>query len=167
MCASLVPGKSSGSVRDAVVKLLVKEHPLKLAEIHRAVRKESGLEVSLQGVKKAVVSLVGEGVLEKDSSKAYEISKKWIFSSKAFFDSLSRFYGSRSNSRVFNSLFSGGDYGEYHLKSLFELDNFWGDLLIYFGDNLSNEDTKEFAMYNNLGWWYLINYGSETATGTS
>lgn len=61
-------------------------------------------------------------------------------------------------------MFREQDYGEYHLSSLFELDNFWTDLLIYLADTVDSKQRKMPAyFYNNLGWWFLINYGSEVS----
>lgn len=153
--------KRRSVVRNQILKVLSKEYPLSLAAMHRKLRKNFGLDVSFQGTIKAANLLVENGVLERNSSKEYKISKKWVLESKRFFDSLSKSYNTRGNSRVFNSNFNESDYAEYKLGSLFELDNFWSDFLVFIADNFKPSEKKEIAMFNNLGWWFLINYGQE------
>ncbi len=153
--------KKGGTVRNQIVAVLAKRHPLLLSEIHKVLMKDFGSRVSLQATSKAARMLLSEGILARNEAKGFMISRNWIFDSKKFFDSLAESYSTRSKSRVFNELFKGGDYGEYHLKSLFELDNFWCDLLIHIAENARKPEEKEFAMWNNLGWWFLINYASE------
>lgn len=152
------------AVRNQILRVLAKEHPLSLMNIHRRIARNFGARVSFQATSKAANALVEGGVLERGAKKEYAISRKWILDSKKFFDSLVSSYGTKANAKVFNRLFHDQDYAEYRLNSLFELDNFWADLLIYFADSLSEKERAERAyFYNNLGWWFLINYGSEVS----
>ncbi|GEM_PF-3835263 len=151
-------------VRNQILRVLAKEHPLSLMNIHRRLARDFGARVSFQATRKAANALAEGGVLERGAKKEYAISRKWILDSKKFFDSLVVSYGTKANAKVFNKLFHDQDYAEYRLNSLFELDNFWADMLIYFADHLSPAERGERAyFFNNLGWWFLINYGSEVS----
>ncbi|HLC79758.1 MAG TPA: hypothetical protein VJG83_05050 [archaeon] len=149
------------TVKNQLVQILSKEHPLSLANMHRKIAQKFSSRVSFQGIRKAATMLVDEGVLFRNESKEYEISKKWIFDSKKFFDSLSVSYNTRANSKVFAREFLEGDYGQYRLKSLFELDNFWTDMLLYCAENIGKDEPKSCISYNNIHWWFQINYGNE------
>ncbi len=158
------PAQKKDTVGSQILSVLAKEHPLSLMNIHRRLARDFGSRVSFQATRKAANALALGGVLERGAKKEYAISRRWILGSKKFFDSLVASYGTKANAKVFNSLFRDQDYAEYRLGSLFELDNFWVDMLIYFADRLSPPERRERAyFYNNLGWWFLINYGSEVS----
>lgn len=157
------PAKISGTVRGQIVQVLSKEHPLSLTDLHRKISKRFGSRVSFQAARKAANMLLDEGILLRNHSKEYEISKKWILDSKRFFDSLSDAYVSKAGKKVFGKLFSEGDYAEYKLTSLYELDNFWSDMLVHLADNIRDDELHEIVAYNNCAFWFLINYGSEVS----
>lgn len=69
-------------VRNLIVQLLAKEHPLSLMNIHKRLEKNFGTRVSFQATRKAAKTLVEAAVLSRNSNKEYEISRKWIFDSK-------------------------------------------------------------------------------------
>ncbi len=151
------------TVKNQIVRLLSSEHPLSLASIHRALYKKFHSDVSFQAVRKAANSLIEGRILGKNEKKEYAISREWILGSKKFFDSLAAFYQTRAKSRIFDGTINQGNYNEYHLSSLFELDNFWTDILVHWADNIEPSEPRDAAVFNNLHWWFLINYGNEMA----
>ncbi len=159
----LTAQKGKELVKIQIIQVLSKEHPLSLMKLHRKLGKEFKTSVSFQATRKAANLLLDAGVLSKNQSKEYEISKKWIFDSKKFFDKLSETYYSKVHSKVFNKLFKEQDYAEYKLSSLFELDNFWSDIMLQWVDNLASGEPKEVLGGLNFGWWWMINLGNETS----
>ncbi len=83
MDPSLLSDPQASNTKAAVFLVLTKRHPLSLTEIFENVRDNFPKEITYQGVRKAVLSLVKTGVIEKDSAGRYAISKKWIEMQKA------------------------------------------------------------------------------------
>lgn len=154
------PGKKDTSAAK-ILQILAKEHPLTLMGIYRKLKAEHRAEMSFQAVRKAANQLADAGVLAKSREKEYEISSKWIFDSKKFFDGLSKSYRTKAKTRFKAEISNDRGYSEYHLSNLFELDNFWTDVLIHWADNFEKSEPKITATYNNCHWWFLINLGNE------
>lgn len=157
-----MPGKK-GTAGDKILQILAKNHPLTLMGIYRELKSEHKMEISFQAARKAANVLSDSGILTRNAKKEYEISREWILESKKFFDTLSRAYQTRAKSKIYGKMPQGQDYAEYHLSTLFELDNFWTDMLIRWADNIGKSEPKITVTYNNCHWWFLINLGNEMA----
>ncbi len=73
-------GKNT-DVKSLVFTILTKEYPLKLIELTNYIRKRYGKSVTFQAVRKAVLGLMEEEVLQQESY-GYSISKEWVKNSK-------------------------------------------------------------------------------------
>jgi len=147
-------------VKELSIFLLSKEFPLQLIEIKRKLKEEFSLEVSFQAVKKAVNSLESEGIIKKEN-KAFSLDRKWISESKKFFDGLSSRTVSKGGTRKgFNP-----DYKKknvFFFSDLYELDNFWADLMYDWMNNVEKGEKKILTGQSPFGWWFLLNFASET-----
>jgi hypothetical protein len=86
-------GSSDVSVKDAIISILVQGKPLSAKSIHREIIKTWGLNVSYQGVHKAINGLADSGVIYKSGS-TYDLNKKWISKLKDFIYKIDDSYGS-------------------------------------------------------------------------
>lgn len=156
-----LPGKGAKkqTAADRTIQILSKTHPLALTAIFRKLKGEYKMDISFQAARKAASQLVENGVLTRNEKKEYEISRKWILESKKFFDNLVDEYQNRGKN--FSGTFKNENYAEYKFNTLFELDNFWNDLLMHWANNLEKNEPKEVCSYNNCHWWFLINLGYE------
>ncbi|MFH1664246.1 MAG: hypothetical protein ABH986_05600 [archaeon] len=147
-------------VKELSVLLLSREFPLQLIEIKKRLKEEFSVDVSFQAVKKAVDSLEEEGIIKKEG-KSFFLDKKWISESKKFFDALT----SRNVSKVGTRKGFNADYkkkNSFFFSDLYELDNFWADLMYEWINNIEKEEKKILTGQSPFGWWFLLNFASET-----
>jgi hypothetical protein len=153
--------ESSNNVKDLVFTILTHEQPLSLIELTNRIKKQYNLGVTYQAVRKAVDTLINQGVLAK-SRKRYSISKKWILSVKNFFDKLLTTYETKTPVKMFHSELAKEDYAVYTFNNLLDLDNFWAGIMEHWANHLKQGDCKEYLSYCHYSFWFLINLGSET-----
>lgn len=149
------------SVKEAAMEVLGEEYPLSLIEIKKRVYGKYFLDVSFQAVRKAVNSLLNEGIVER-KGKEYSLNRKWIKEQKNLFDSLSREYSVKSGARRKQVSIKGKNFEEFTLNNLYELDNFWADIMMEWADNIGKNEKRIHVGKNHYAWWFLLNYGSET-----
>ena len=151
--------EESKNVKDMVFTILTSEQPLSTMELTNRIKKQYALNITYQGVRKAVDSLNKQNVLTKKGKK-YAINKEWILKTKSFFDKLLTTYEVGKQLKTFTNELAKENYAIYTFNNLLDLDNFWGDLQIYWADHKG----KEYFAYCNYNWWFLINLGHETKT---
>ncbi len=147
-------------VKELSVILLSREFPLQLIEIKRKLKTEFSLDVSFQAVKKAVNALEEEGVVKKEG-KSFALDKKWISESKKFFDALTSRFVSKIGTRKALKR-ETGNINTVFFSDLYELDNFWADLMFDWLGKIEKGEKKVSAGHCHYGWWVLINFASDT-----
>lgn len=152
-------GEDTKNVKDLVFTILTTEQPLSIIELSNRIRKSYNVSVTYQAVRKAIDTLHSQGVLIK-AKKKYSIDRTWALKLKSFFDNLLATYECKTTVKLFNTELAKEDYAVYTLNSLFDLDNFWGDVQMYWADH--EKTNRNFYSYTYYNWWMLINLGRET-----
>lgn len=162
MLKLVIPGinQNSKQTKDLVFNILVAYQDLSLMQIYTKIKKEYNVSITYQAVRKAAESLIIEGVLIKEQRR-YSLNQKWILNLKHFLDKLAQSKAFGKKTTRFQSNNIKDKYAVYKLESLFELDLFWGDVLIYLAKKAAN--TKHAISTNivHYTWWLLINLGRE------
>ena len=122
-----LPFGRKNNVKNLVFSILINEYPLKIIELTNYIRKRYGKSVTFQGVRKAVIELVSEGVLERKEN-SFSIDKDWIKESKETIDRLyiKLFEDDRSSKKI-DSI--EGDVTVLTFDSLNELMKYWQNLV--------------------------------------
>ncbi len=145
--------------KDLIFTILTKESNLTYMQIYNRIKKSYNISITYQAVRKAVDSLNKEDLLKKQDRK-YSISKDWLINLKLFIDKTLTKYETGKEIHEFTEELAKEDYAVYTFNNLLDLDNFWGDIMIYWADH--EKENKEFLGYGHYGWWFLINLGRET-----
>lgn len=82
-----LPYFEASSVRGIIFEILRNEYPLKLIDLANILRRRYGKTISYQAVRKAVHSLIEEGVAEREGH-TYRLSKSWAHDCKKMMDAL-------------------------------------------------------------------------------
>jgi hypothetical protein len=148
-----VPGGDPTSAKDAVFSALTKSQPLSLAQLTRAIRTSYRISITYQGVRKAVASLLDDGVLEKND-KTYRINRSWVSYARSYLERLERAEPETTSTAT------GKQFGEYSFTSLYELDAFWGTVL----ESWARKAPASEELVADVGhaWWMILNLGKET-----
>jgi len=154
-------GEETKTGKDIVFSIISRQQPLSTIEIFRIARREYNVGLTYQAIKKAIDMLVKQHVLSKED-KLYRIDKAWLMTVKKTVDNLLTNYESGKQVKGFSIDFSKDQYAVYTLTNLFDLDNFWDDILVYLSDNLPSSEDQSFVAQINYSWWLLINLGRET-----
>lgn len=147
------------NVKDAVLGVLSNEFPLSLKKIFVKVKKQYGLNVTYQGVRKAVNSLEDAKVIKKENLE-YSISKDWILNARTFVQRLHETYFEARKGEA-QAKVGSKSYKEFRIEALFELDNFWYSIIIDYINRAKNASKTSISITGNQ-WWMIINLGSET-----
>jgi len=153
------PGEESKHVKDIVFTILTQEPNLSIMELTNKIKRNYNLGITYQAVRKAVDALHSQNVLKK-TNKTYSINKEWVLKLKSFFDKLLTTYETKTPIKLFHNEFAKEDYAVYTFNNLLDLDNFWGDIMVYWADH--EKGKKEYFSYSHYHWWLLINLGHET-----
>jgi len=120
------PGAYKKATKDLIVSILAREHPLTLKQILQRMRRQYGVSVSYQAVRKSARALADDKVLSA-KGREYEISKGWISEAHAFIDELSKAY--LAEWKPMRKMEVGEDVIVYTLDSIYDAERLWGDLL--------------------------------------
>ncbi len=121
------PGAYKKAVKDLLVSILAREHPLTLKQLLQRIRRQYGVSVTYQAVRKSAKALAEDKVLSA-KGREYEISKEWISEAHAFIDELSKAY--LAEWKPMRKMEVGEDVTVYTLDSIYDAERLWGDLLL-------------------------------------
>src|SRR3989344_2091602 len=119
--------EKTSSVKDMAFSVLMHEFPLSLMKILNAVNKQYNKSFSFQAVRKAVLQLVEEGVLEKEGKE----------------------FSENKGSKVQVS----GNTTFYTLPTLVDLDYMWNGLI---RQALNDQKTVKVITFKSVHFWFLI-----------
>ncbi len=72
------------NTKNLVIMVLAGEWPLSVQDIYDTIHENYDPKVTYQGVRKAVLQLIGQGILEKNAKGQFKISHKWAESINRF-----------------------------------------------------------------------------------
>ncbi|MDD5254070.1 MAG: hypothetical protein PHG05_03110 [Candidatus Nanoarchaeia archaeon] len=158
-----IPGveEKTKNTKDLIFNILILEHPLSMIELTKKIRKSYNLSITYQAVRKAVNSLTFHKILSKKNKK-YELNKEWILKLKNLFDKFLLEYEGGKKAYIFTQNQANEDYAIYTFNNLFDLDNFWGDVMRQWANNTKFNEPKETVGVFHYSFWFLINLGRET-----
>jgi hypothetical protein len=152
-------GEDTKNAKDLVFTILTQEQPLSIIELSNKIKKQYVISITYQAVRKAVDNLHAQNVLTK-TGKKYAINKEWLLKLKSFFDKLLTKYENKTTLKLFHTEFAKEDYALYTFNTLYELDNFWDEVMTYWADH--EKENKDYYSHAHYHWWLLINLGKET-----
>ncbi len=130
--------------------VLMHEFPLSLMKILCAVNKQYNTSFSFQAVRKAVLQLVEEGVLEKEG-KEFLVNKEWILKVIKFGNTLQRQYFTTEHKG--SKVQIGGNTIVYTLPTLVDLDYIWNGLI---RQALHDPKAEKVITFKATHFWFLI-----------
>ena len=101
------------------------------------------------------------GAVVRDG-KPYQISKEWLLATKSSVDQLLLAYDERRNRAAAMAQLVSEDHSVFTLHSLYELDNFWGDVFKTCYQKISPDDPRGIVCCWHYTWWLVFNFGRET-----
>jgi len=123
----VLPFGRPSSVKNLVFSILSYEHPLKIVELTNLIRKRYGRQATFQAVRKAVIELAEEGILEK-TRDGFQIDAKWVFDVKKSLDKL--YTDLQSKDTPPESIRSiEGDISVFTFTTLNDLMKFWEQII--------------------------------------
>ncbi len=88
------------STKDLIVHLLLQEHPITAKKVYNRLRIGAGKNITFQGVYKALMELVEEGVVVKNPENEYELSIEWVFALKKFVEKAEKEYSENTQTTL-------------------------------------------------------------------
>jgi hypothetical protein len=147
--------------KEFVFQILLTEFPLTVSELTVKIKDRFHVTLTYQAVRKAVSALVTAQVLLKQD-KTYSINKNWLLQTKATIDELLLCYERGAAGHTFNENLATQGYSTYTARTLFELDNFWGETLLDLSKEYDPKETNCIHACWHYAWWMVINLGQET-----
>ena len=154
-------GEETKASKDIVFSILRQQQPLSAIQIVNISRRQYNVGLTYQAITKAINALVEQQVLIKEE-RLYRINKTWLMQLKSTVDELLMNYDTGKQKTSFSTDFTKDKYASYTLANLFDLDNFWNDILIHLASNLQPSEHRSFVGHVHYSWWLFINLGQET-----
>jgi hypothetical protein len=147
--------------KDLIFSILADSGKHNLAELTRLIYQHYRLKLTYQAVRKATRKLHLAGIIDVQDGR-YFIRRSWLIAVKRRVDAL-LVHGQRSAANTLPRRPASPEaQGVYHLNSLFDLDNFWGDMVLDYCSGLKATPKPTFYSIAHYAWWMLINLGQET-----
>jgi hypothetical protein len=148
-----------GSVSSAalIVETLAARGELTLSELHAALFTGFHYRISYQGVRKVVLGLQEDGVLNSSSGK-FTLNRHWLLKARGAVDRLLTMSSLVSGHKQLASL---ENFDLYHAGSLYAADTFWGELLVQLCEEEKPKDHYLLSL-NHYAFWLPLNTGRET-----
>ncbi len=121
-----IPMSGSSDIKNLVFSILTEEYPLKIIELTNFIRRRYGKSVTFQGVRKALMQLVNEGVVIKQNNE-FLVNKEWVQKSKIFLDKLYlKLVEGKEKAKNYDSI--GGEVSVFVFNSINEMMRVWEDI---------------------------------------
>lgn len=149
----------ANTVRNLVFSILIHEYPLKIIQLTNLIKKRYGKNVTFQAVRKAILELVEEEVLEK-KDKRFSINKNWIRESKKTIDEIYQtIYQEKAQPKKIDSI--GEEISVFSFNSLNEMMKFWQNLIEDWFRKFKPGDPKINCFQGSHGWEGLLHPDTE------
>lgn len=123
-----LPMGGNSDIKNLVFSILVDEYPLKIIELTNYIKRRYGKSVTFQGVRKAILQLVDEGIVKKEDNN-FLIDKEWVKTSKDFLNELYMKMVSVPEEKKKNTYDSlGEDLSIFIFDSINEMMSVWQEL---------------------------------------
>src|SRR3989338_1322121 len=124
----ILPMNGSSEIKNLVFTILTEEYPLKIIELTNFIRRRNGKTVTFQGVRKAVMQLVTQGVVVKENNE-FMIRKEWVQQSKQFLDKLYlKMIEGEKSKKPMKCDSIGGEVSVFVFDSINDMVKVWEDL---------------------------------------
>ena len=148
------------STRDLIFSILSTRFPLSLMELHTELRKQTKLRISYQGVRRALLLMKRDSIVIKKNT-SYLLNPTWLEAAKTSLD-IAYELSKSGRERRFNLQDLSAPITQYTCNSLYEADNFWGDLLFSYTVSRLTTGAVTIVSLNHSAWSMLFNTGRET-----
>jgi hypothetical protein len=154
-----LPFGKPDNVKNLVFTILVQERELKLIDLTNRIKKKYGKSVTFQGVRKATLELVQDGVvLQKE--KSFSINKNWVRDAKGTLDKLySTIFQEKAKEKAVESI--RGEVSVFTFSSLNEMMRFWQDLIDDWYQHFSKGDYPLNCWQGAHSWECLLHPDKE------
>jgi len=150
------------NVKDLVFTILSKEYPLRIIDLMKLIRKRYGKSVTFQAVRKAVLELVDQRILEKQKV-GYSINKNWVIEAKGFLDKLNdELNKERSETKRVDSI--GKEISVFTFNSLNKMMKFWQNIIDDWFNNIKRGDPRINCYQAAHLWEGLLHLDREKGT---
>jgi hypothetical protein len=152
-----LPFGKKDNVKDIVFSILTSEYPLKIIELTNYIRKRYGKSITFQGVRKAVLELVEDGVLIREDN-SFMINKDWAKEAR---DKLSSIYEKLNQKQSSDVKSIEGDVTVFTFDSLNDLMKYWEDIIEGWYKKFRHGDYAFNCFQGSHGWEALLHPGRE------
>ncbi|MFH1328215.1 MAG: hypothetical protein ABIH76_05155 [Candidatus Bathyarchaeota archaeon] len=154
-------GKVKKTLPDLILIILAREYPLTVAQITKVVKKEFGIKVTYQAVRKSLFTLEDRRILDRDSG-VFSVKKEYILGQKRLLDQMLGNYFTAENMGKL-PLYSKGNepYTTYNFETLLQTDKFWGEMVLDWAYNLKEGDDRRFVFHGPHCWYVFGHLGTE------
>ena len=154
-----LPFGEKSNIKDIIFSILVKEYPLRIVELTNYIRKRYGKSVSFQAVRKALIQLKEERIIDQIDN-TYLIDKEWALKTKSLLDEIySRLSTERSSPKNVDSI--KGEVSIFRFSSLNEAMIFWEQIVDDWYKNFGKGDPKINCYQVSHAWEALIHPDKE------
>ena len=149
----------SSSTPELIVRILSKDYPLRINEIHRRLKENHQIDISFQGVRKALQILVSSGKL-RYSDGEYSVHKEWIKQLKNMSDSLvNNYFTAELKSKPPTIERIGKEFQIFRFKDALQTDKFVGELLF----DIAQAPGEKNLCIQMLHYWFPLGHmGTES-----
>lgn len=149
----------SSSTPELIVRILSKDFPLRINEIHRRLKENHQIDISFQGARKALQILVSSGKLHYKNGE-YSLNKEWIKQLKSLSDSLvNNYFTAELKSKPPTIERIGKEFQIFRFKDALQTDKFVGELLF---DIAQAPGEKKLCIQMLHYWFPLGHMGTES-----
>lgn len=155
----IMPYGNQGDVKNLIFVILAKEYPLKIIELTNFIRKRYGKSVTFQAVRKALLQLVENSIVER-KGKEFLLNKEWIKESKKTIDKLYlEIYEGEKGSAKQESI---EGVSVFTFDSLNEMMKLWQNLIDEWFDNFKKGDSNMNVYQAAHAWEGLLHPDRES-----
>ena len=140
------------TVQDAVFFILSTDFPLTLRQIHQAISRKCGIEVTNQAVFKTLATMNRRGIVTKKTNNTYQLDLKWIKNLDSFCQLVESNYASTEGFPTIRM----HDNLSLHFRTIADLDHFIMTKLQSYTKDQS--PTKALALVHHLWWPIFYSY---------
>jgi hypothetical protein len=155
-----VPFLEKESIKGIIFSTLTKEYPLKLIDLMNIIHRRHGRSVTFQAVRKATMTLVADGVLEK-KDKEYCIRKAWVIEAKRGIDGLYKDLSEHPSKP--RHIEAAGEVKVFTFATVNEMMRFWESLVDDWHEHFRKGDPRINCYQAAHIWENLLHMDRESA----
>lgn len=142
-------------LQSSILEVLAKQQGLTMSDLHKELKQNHGLKVSLQNLYKAVGKMVDMQMLAKSKGKLF-LNLVWLSHATHFIETANLTYNSEQGTGL---PLAEGERTEFYSDSLTGLDPLWNHILMKLTEVA---ETHDWYVYNSHPWYSLGMKETET-----